>query len=149
MYYYLERERQRKRYNMKKIFLLGLFACAVGACINAYADGYVEQETVKTCEKISINTVKYYDDAYIAPAPKPIIAKPVPCRYATSLEVARKCDCAKPAPKKMAPVRVKTYTEVIDHYQVYQPVVTYNPAGTYATRRFIDAPNPHCGTCAR
>lgn len=137
---------------MKKIFLLCLFACAIGTCISAYAGIYTETETINTYEKIYIDTVTYSDAAYTAPAPKPLpkpAAKPAPCRYASSLEVARGCDCAKPAAKKLAPVRVKTYTEVIDHYQVYEPVVTYKPAGTYATRRFIDAPNPHCGTCAR
>ncbi len=137
---------------MKKVFLIGLFASAISVCLNAYADGYVEKETVKTCEKISVDTVKYYDDVYILqvkePAPKPA-PKPNPCRHATSLDVARKCNCTKTTPKKLAPVRVKTYTEVIDHYQLYQPVISYKPAGTYTTRRFIDAHNPHCGTCAR
>ena len=133
---------------MKKLFLFCLFACAIGACVNAYADGFVETETVKTCEKISIDTVKYYDTAYVAPVAKPA-PKPKPCKHATSLDVARKCDCTKPEPKKVSPVRVKTYTEVIDHYQVYQPVVTYKPVGSYSTRRFINAPDPHCGTCAR
>ena len=137
---------------MKKIFLLCLFACAIGTCINAYADGYVESETVNTYEKIYVDTVAYYDTAYVAPTPKPLpkpTAKPAPCRYASSLEVSRGCECAKPAAKKLAPVRVKTYTEVIDHYQVYEPVVSYKPAGTYTTRRFVEAPNPHCDTCAR
>lgn len=135
---------------MKKIFLLCLFACAVGTCINAYASDYIETETINTYEKISIDTVKYYDGAYIAkpklkPAPKPAVHSE-PCRFATSLEVARNnCDCAKPAPSKLAPVRVKTYTEVIEHYQVYEPVVTYKPAGTYTTRRYIEP----CNKCAR
>ena len=125
---------------MKKIFLLCLFACAIGTCINAYADGYVETETVNTYEKLYIDTVTYYDTAYIVPAPKPVV-KPTPCRHASSLNVARGCDCNKPATKQLAPVRVKTYTEVIDHYQVYEPVVTYKPAGTYTTRRYVDPCN--------
>ena len=137
---------------MKKIFLACLLACTFGFCISAYADGYVETETVTTCEKISIDTVKYYEDDYVAHAPKPTpkpVKKTTPCRHATSLDVSRKCDCIKSTAKKPAPVRVKTYTEVIDHYQVYEPVVTYKPAGTYTTRRLIDVPKPQCGKCVR
>ena len=135
---------------MKKTFLFGMFAGVIGVCANAYADGYVETETTNTYEKITVDTVKYIDGNYIAPATVRV-AKPTPCRAASSLDVAKTCrkhcGCAKSA--HLQPVRVKTYSEIIDHYQVYQPVVTYKPAGTYSTRRYIQAPNPHCGTCAR
>lgn len=43
----------------------------------------------------------------------------------------------KPCAKKAQPVRVKTYTEVIDHYQVYQPVTIYKPMGTEIQRRIV------------
>lgn len=48
-----------------------------------------------------------------------------------------------------APIRVKVGTEVIDHYQVYQPVTVYQPAGMYSERRIVQAaPAPRCGRCA-
>ena len=133
---------------MKKSVLLGIFAGAVCVCANASADGYVETETFNTYETITIDTITYVDNSYAVPA-RVRVAKPTPCRVASSLDVARPCGCAKNVQKKLQPVRVKTYSEVIDHYQVYQPVVTYKPAGEYTTRRYVDAPNPHCGTCAR
>lgn len=46
----------------------------------------------------------------------------------------------RPCKRKVAePVRVKTHTEVIDHYQVYQPVTTYKPVGTEIQRRVVPA----------
>ncbi len=133
---------------MKKIALFGIFAGIMTLAGGAYADGYVETETVNAYETITIDTVTYVNDGYVAPA-RVRVATPTPCRSASSLHVARDCGCNKPAQKKLAPVSVKKYTEVIDHYQVYEPVVSYRPAGEYTTRRYIDAPNPHCGTCAR
>lgn len=135
---------------MKKVILFGAFAIIIGMCANAFADGYsyTETETFDTYETIKIDTVTYVDTVY--PEPVRVVAKPMPCRAASSMDVARTMrDCHKPTKRELAPVRVKTYSEVIDHYQVYQPVVTYKPAGEYTTRRYIDAPNPHCGTCAR
>jgi len=35
------------------------------------------------------------------------------------------------------PVRVKTHTEVIEHYQVYQPVLIYKPVGTMTESRIV------------
>lgn len=136
---------------MKKIFVLWLIIGVAGFCANAAQAGYTTTETVNTYEKLTIDTVKYIDGNYVAP--KCARAVKSPCRAASSLDVARggraKCakNCAKSAHLK--PVRVKTYTEVIDHYQIYQPVVTYKPAGTYTTRRYIDAPCPQTGTCPR
>lgn len=138
---------------MKKAIFFGVFAGILGICANASADGfaYTETETVNTYETIQIDTVTYVDAAYVAPrvARATVRAeKPAPCRVASSLDV-KKCKCNPQPQRKLKPVRVKTYTEVIDHYQVYQPVVTYKPAGEYTTRRYIDAPNPKFGTCAR
>lgn len=136
---------------MKKIILSGIFASVFFT--GAYAsDMYTETETINTYETISIDTVTYVDTVYAAPVRTVKPARiTTPCRVASSIDVARNnCGCNRhPAARKLNPVRVKTYSEVIDHYQVYQPVVTYKPAGEYTTRRYIDAPNPHCGTCAR
>ena len=41
------------------------------------------------------------------------------------------------------PVRVKTHTEIIDHYQVYQPVTVYQPVGTQIQRRVVPAAGCH------
>ena len=142
---------------MKKQILFGILAAAIAT--PAMADGFVVTETVNTYDKLTIDTVRVVNDAYVAPK-FARATNPIPCRAASSLDLAHgrcakcnnscgKCDkgCAKSA--HLQPVRVKTYTEVIDHYQIYEPVVTYKPAGTYSTRRYIQAPNPHCGTCAR
>lgn len=36
-------------------------------------------------------------------------------------------------------VRVKTHTEIVDHYQTYRPVMTYEPAGAYSERRVVNS----------
>lgn len=70
-----------------------------------------------------------FDNYVIGDAPVAHVAKPCPCK---------KHHHAKP-------VRVKTYTEVIDHYQIYQPVTVYQPAGTYSERRI--EPVKKCNRC--
>lgn len=107
---------------MKKILLASFMAMIVA--MPAMADGIVtETETLTTVEVLEYN--------YTAP------------RYVSSAQVVpHKRSCAKPA----APVRVKTHTEVIDHYQLYQPVTIYQPAGRVSTRRIIRAPQV-CGKC--
>ncbi len=136
---------------MKKIILSGIFASIICTC--AYAsDMYTETETINTYETISVDTVTYVDTVYTVPVRTTQPARvATPCRAASSIDVARNnCGCNKqPVQRKLNPVRIKTYSEVIDHYQVYQPVITYKPAGTYTTRRYIDNPNPKFGTCAR
>ena len=54
----------------------------------------------------------------------------------------RPCPCQRAAVAAPAPVAVKTHTEVIDHYQVYQPVVEYVPAGTYTRRHVVENVRP-------
>lgn len=105
---------------MKNI-LFALFAAMVVAT-SAMADGIVsETETVTTVEVVEYN--------YTAP------------RYVSSAQVVpHKRPCAN------VPVRVKTHTEVIDHYQLYQPVTIYQPAGRVSTRRIIRAPQT-CNKC--
>ena len=101
---------------MKKILLSGLVAGFVCFSANA-SDGM-------------------FDDYVIGQAPVEYSHKTCP-------------KCNKPCPCKkrnaMRPVSVKTYTEVIDHYQVYKPVTVYQPAGTYSERRI--EPVRKCNRC--
>ena len=120
---------------MKHIAIFGIFAAILTA--SAHACPCNETTTETTYESVQVNTVEYTDDAYAAPAAP---AKPArvgtPCaRVKSSADLNR--GCARRAPA-MHPIRVKKYTEVIDHYQEYQPVVHYVPAGTHTTRRVIE-----------
>lgn len=109
---------------MKKFVFASLFAIAVCGNANASDGGvYIETETVTKHVSMNANS-----DTYVAP--RRIVAK-------------RARPCARVAAMGN-PVRVKTYTEVIDHYQVYQPVTVYKPVGTYAQRRVIEKPRA-CG----
>lgn len=100
---------------MKKTILSGLFAAMTVVSANASDGGlYSETETYTNSVRYNTNTV-----TYAAPVAQP------------RREVVATCNsCA-------TPVRVKTHTEVIDHYQVYRPVTVYEPAGTYAERRVV------------
>ena len=54
----------------------------------------------------------------------------------------------RPCVRKAAePVRVKTHTEIIDHYQVYQPVTIYRPMGIEIQRKVVPAES--CGKCLK
>ncbi len=123
---------------MKKSIFAGIFS--IVACGGALAsDGGVFTETENYTNHYSYNfdTVTYY-----APAP----SRPAPARTIVGRRVASSADLARPCPRAAAePVRVKTHTEVIDHYQVYQPVTVYEPVGTYTTRRVVEV--PHCNRC--
>jgi len=107
---------------MKKTLLSSLLAMVVATAANA-SDGGIYQETETYTTRIRYNTT-------VATAP----AQPQ-CGYVANVA------CARPAPRPVpaAPVRVKTHTEVIDHYQLYRPVVNYVPAGTYSERRVCSA----------
>ena len=109
---------------MKK-FLFASFSAMIIATA-AMADGIVtETETVTTVEVLEYN--------YVAP------------RYVSSAQVVpHKRPCSKRAAAK--PMRVKTHTEVIDHYQLYQPVTIYQPVGRVSERRIIRAPQT-CNKC--
>ena len=49
--------------------------------------------------------------------------------------------------QKMAePIRLKTHTEVIEHYQVLQPVTVYKPVGTEVKRYIVPAKT--CDKCS-
>ena len=103
---------------MKKYLCAFLFVCVAGV---ACADGVVtETETITTVEVLEYN--------YVAP------------RYVSSAHVVpHKRKCANP-------IRVKTHTEVIEHYQLYQPVTVYQPVGRVTERRVVRAPMA-CGQC--
>lgn len=109
---------------MKKLFLASF--CAMTFIVPAVADGVVtETETVTTVEVLEHN--------YTAP------------RYVSSAQVM---PCKKPYAKRLAaPVRVKTHTEVINHYQLYQPVTVYRPMGKYVEKHIVPATAP-CNKCA-
>lgn len=105
---------------MRKIVLSGLFAMLVSVSANASDGGaYIETETYTNHVKVNNAVVSVNETA---PA---VVTRP----------------CAHVA----EPVRVKTHTEVIDHYQVYRPVTVYQPAGTYSERRVVT--NAPCSRC--
>ena len=111
---------------MKKAILVSLFAATVcGTAVASDGGVYYETETVTQNVSVKMDTTTYGADTYVAPSRTIVAVRP----------------CARAAAK---PVRVKTYTEVIDHYQVYQPVTVYQPVGAYAQRRVIESARP-CG----
>lgn len=111
---------------MKQAILVSLFAAAVcGTAVASDGGIFYETETVNKHISVKMDTTKYDANTYVAPSRVVVAARP----------------CARVAAK---PVRVKTYTEVIDHYQVYQPVTVYQPVGAYAQRRVVESARP-CG----
>lgn len=113
---------------MKKIAFVSILAAMV--CVGANAsDGGVYMETSNiysgTAEYIRTTTTTESDMA----APRRVVVGHRPCGCARKVA----------AP---APVAVKTHTEVIDHYQVYQPVIEYVPAGTYTRRHVMSNVRP-------
>ena len=114
---------------MKKALFASILAIATFAGANA-SDGGVYMET----SNVYSGTAEYTRTATVtetvdAPAPRRVVVG------------HRPCGCQRAAVAS-APVAVKTYTEVIDHYQVYQPVVEYVPAGTYTRRHVIGNVRP-------
>ncbi|MCL2748487.1 MAG: hypothetical protein FWE50_00205 [Alphaproteobacteria bacterium] len=104
---------------MKKLICSVLFAVtASAACASDGAWNYSSPDY----QANRMNYVNYYTGNY---------AVRNEARYAAP---ARNC-----AQNCGAPVRVKTHTEIVDHYQVYQPVIVYQPAGTYSERRVVQA----------
>lgn len=118
---------------MKKIAVFCLLTASLTT--GAYACPCHETTTETIYESIQISTVEISDDAYVSEQKPARIA--APCRVRSSIDLAsraRNCN----AGVALRPVRVKKYTEVIDHYQEYQPVVQYVPSGTHTTRRVIE-----------
>ncbi len=113
---------------MKKLFLSFIFTSVLYA--NAFAYQNVENYTVQ--ENLTIDTITYYNNSYIEP--RNIRYKNDCNQFKSSIDLSRRNNCYDNCNK---PIKVKTYTEVIDHYQIYKPVTTYVPAGTFSTRRVI------------
>jgi len=112
---------------MKKAILASVIAAVVCGTAHASDGGvYYETETVTKNVSMNVDTATYRDNAYTAPR-RVVVSNARPCTRTVA-----------------APIRVKTYTEVIDHYQVYQPVTVYQPVGAYAQRRIIESARP-CG----
>lgn len=111
---------------MKKILLFVIFGL-VGT-FNAFADvNFSETETITTWENVTV------------------VSDAGPVRYRSSRDVAmphRPCMHA----ASNQPVRIKTHSEVVDYYQVYQPVTVYQPMGVQVERRFV--PAHRCNKCA-
>lgn len=113
---------------MKKILFVSL--TAIFACFGANAsDGGVYMETQR------YESNKYYGTAEYARAPRTSARRVIVGR--------RPCAATSAATNAAPAVAIKTHTEVIEHYQMYQPVVEYIPVGTYTTRREIT--RPCCG----
>ncbi|MBP3397629.1 MAG: hypothetical protein J6K82_01745 [Alphaproteobacteria bacterium] len=112
---------------MKNVALMGLVLALVAGNANASDYTYTETETVVVVENLSVNAS----------------ANNCGQRFVSSRDVRPN---VKPcAARAGEPVRVKTHTEVVDHYQVYQPVTVYQPMGTY-THRYV-VPAKKCGHC--
>ena len=118
---------------MKKFILFGIFA---GFCATAGASDYIVQEETNTATRVSADydIVRYTDNGQRR------------CGATSSRHVSANRPCARGAVAAQ-PVKVKTHTEVIDHYQVYQPVTVYKPVGAYAERRVVPNKKP-CNKCA-
>lgn len=105
---------------------------AIVSFSGAYAsDGGVYMETSNvysgTARRARAQTTSTTVDT--RPAARRVVVgrRPCPCNRATVVG---------------APVAVKTHTEITEHYQVYQPVVEYVPAGTYTRRHVVDNVRP-------
>ena len=110
---------------MKKILLAGVCLAVFDCAVMASDFSYTETETVTTYEEINVTVP---------------VKTTCGARYSSCHQVR---PCAKKAVAE--PVRVKTHTEVIDHYQVYQPVTIYKRMGTQIERRVMPVKN--CNKC--
>lgn len=69
-------------------------------------------------------------------------------RFYNPVQDVRRNVAPRPCTKKVGePVRVKTHTEILEHYQVYQPVTIYRPMGTEIQRKVVPAKS--CGKCSK
>lgn len=115
---------------MKKVILASVISAITCFSANA-SDGGVYMETSNVYSGTSV-----YTNAQTA------ITTTTPRTSAHRVVVGhRPCGCKRKVVAP-APVAVKTHTEVIDHYQIYQPVLHYVPAGTYTTRRMVATIHP-------
>ncbi|MDL2295964.1 hypothetical protein LJC18_04120 [Lachnospiraceae bacterium OttesenSCG-928-E19] len=122
---------------MKKIILTSLIAGLVS--VSAYAGGgYViwENEYTTTTQNVTVTPVESKTVHTPARAVRPA-KRYAPCGTSS-------VHCGTPRAQYAGnPVAVKTHSEVIEHYQVYQPVTVYQPAGNFATRTIVE----NCDRC--
>ena len=115
----------KQGYKMKKVLLFVIFGL-VGT-FNAFADvNFSETETITTWENVTV------------------VSDAGPVRYRSSRDVVAPRPCMRATSNQ--PVRIKTHSEVVDYYQVYQPVTVYQPMGVQVERRFV--PAHRCNKCA-
>lgn len=113
---------------MKKIWFSVLMAVFIP--VSVFADvKYTETEVVTTWENVEVV----------------VEGVSQPQRFYSSRDVVRRGKSQPCAYRAGQPVRVKNHTEVIDHYQVYQPVTVYKPMGTQIQRRIV--PVKSCNKC--
>lgn len=107
---------------MKKSLVVGVVAALFSGV--AMADySYTETETVVIVES--------FDFAKTNACLKRPVKKYLPC--------------ASKHQKLAEPVKLKTHTEVVEHYQVLQPVTVYKPVGTEVKRYVV--PAKRCDKC--
>ena len=131
---------------MKKTILTSILVAMFCATANASDGGvYFETETMTNHVSYDFDTTTYQPQPAVVRVAQPApAARPCPCKA----RVASSADVARPCPHSAgAPVRVKTYSEVIDHYQTYQPVVVYQPTGEVVERRVVASKPKPCNRC--
>ena len=121
-----------------KTTILSVLAAAM-ICAPAMASDYIDTDLA---ESVTSEVFRY--ETRVARAQDDVRTVAVQPTARRVVVGHRPCAARRPAPVAQAPVAVKTHSEVIDHYQVYQPVVQYVPAGTYSTRRAV-SPCNRCG----
>ena len=116
---------------MKEFLFASVMVLMAVASAQASDFVYTETETETVWESVNVNTT---------------------CGNGCEKRFLSSRDVEKPSVRPCAarqvatqPVRVKTHTEVIDHYQVYQPVTVYKPMGTQIQRRVVPAKT--CNKC--
>ncbi len=113
---------------MKKLLSAGLISVfAFSAALANYT--VTETEVLTTWESVDVVVEENVQPRRFYSSRDVVRANPRPC---ARQQVAQ-------------PVRVKTHTEVIDHYQVYRPVTVYKPMGTQVERRVVPVKN--CNKC--
>ena len=106
---------------MKKTMLVALLICLGSNSV--IAGKYTETQTVTVVESIDfVKTQNYFNSP---------VKKILPC--------------AEKRQKVAEPIRLKTHTEVVEHYQVLQPVTVYKPIGT-EVRHYV-VPAKRCDKC--
>lgn len=109
---------------MKKTLFAGLIAgivCSANASDDGFENYFIGQ-TTKTEPVVTVQESR----------------EPVVQQYVISINTKKCSKCQKKQ------IRIKDYTEVIEHYQVFEPVTIYKPVGTYSERHIVE---PRCSRC--